>query len=382
MILRLSPLHRTDRYACNSFLQLLNTFASRAVGRIWADFQQSLESRRRGADNFNPPDAPVSYPFLWGTDQSDYVQWVGNAGNSNIGRLGRNTGEVLGVFAHINMTHRHWYTIGYPSSAESLKQIEVEQQIRNLQSPLWPDILPAVDDVRAGRGADLYKQQCAGCHNIVDRTDVKRNVVAWMERLDTIQTDPKTARNIVSRTGKTGILEGRKIGVLFGKKFDATSSVNDIVTHEVIGMLLHRGGDDILDELISFFEGRGLGNSKKQGNYDKDQPLLAYKGRSLCGVWATAPYLHNGSVPSLWQLLTKPADRIKTFYVGSREFDPKEVGQEYRAPSPGSAVFETHDKDGEPIPGNSNAGHLYGTDLTDAQKWDLVEYMKTAMSVN
>ncbi len=71
-------------------------------------------------------------------------------------------------------------------------------------------------------------------------------------------------------------------------------------------------------------------------------------------------------------------NRVKTFYVGSRKFDPKEVGLEYKTKSPISFEFRTHDGE-RPIAGNSNAGHEYGTELTDDQKWDLIEFMKTAM---
>jgi hypothetical protein len=97
-----------------------------------------------------------------------------------------------------------------------------------------------------------------------------------------------------------------------------------------------------------------------------------YKGRPLDGIWASAPYLHNGSVPNLYELL-RPADkRMKTFYVGSREFDPEKVG------------FDTNDKSGTlldtTIKGNSNSGHddvIYGGKLTEDEIWELVEYMKT-----
>ena len=202
-----------------------------------------------------------------------------------------------------------------------------------------------------------------------------------MERLDTIKTDPRTARNIVGRIGRTGYLEGRREGVLFGDDFDAEAPVLDIVTNVVLGMLLQRAGDLIITDLIAFFEGRGLthGAQEKKGNYDKSEPRLAYKGRSLSGVWATAPFLHNGSVPSLSQLLKKPEDRMKTFFVGSRKFDPEEVGLQYKTASPISFEFRTHDDEGKPIPGNSNAGHEHGTGLKDGQKRDLIEYMKTAM---
>jgi len=95
----------------------------------------------------------------------------------------------------------------------------------------------------------------------------------------------------------------------------------------------------------------------------------AYKARPLNGIWATAPFLHNGSVPNLRALLDKPADRPKTFVLGGWEYDPTVVGY---APYGGSHAFsfDTSKK------GNSNAGHIWGTDLTPEQKDALVEYMK------
>jgi hypothetical protein len=99
--------------------------------------------------------------------------------------------------------------------------------------------------------------------------------------------------------------------------------------------------------------------------------LRAYKGRPLNGIWATAPYLHNGSVPNLWQLLTPEDLRVKEFYVGSREFDPKNVGF-VTDKSEGSFRFDTT------LVGNSNKGHTYGTqELTEDQKWELIEFLKS-----
>src|SRR3546814_15064121 len=51
------------------------------------------------SSDLNSPNAPVSYPFLWDATRSDFVQWNGVASNALLGPLGRNTGEVIGVFA-------------------------------------------------------------------------------------------------------------------------------------------------------------------------------------------------------------------------------------------------------------------------------------------
>ena len=105
---------------------------------------------------------------------------------------------------------------------------------------------------------------------------------------------------------------------------------------------------------------------------DPADPKMVYKGRPLQGIWATAPFLHNGSVPNLWELLLPPAQRSKTFYLGTREFDPKNVGYETAKSADNSFLFDTS------LPGNANAGHDYNNaGLTDADRQALIEYMKT-----
>ena len=95
-----------------------------------------------------------------------------------------------------------------------------------------------------------------------------------------------------------------------------------------------------------------------------------YLTRPLRGVWATAPYLHNGSVPTLWDLLQPQVKRPAKFAVGQREFDPKHVG--FAAPTAdGAWQLDTS------ASGNHNTGHEYGIDLKDDQKEALIEYLKT-----
>jgi mono/diheme cytochrome c family protein len=91
------------------------------------------------------------------------------------------------------------------------------------------------------------------------------------------------------------------------------------------------------------------------------------------GVWLRAPYLHNGSVPSLQELLEPPAARRATFYRGYNVYDPARVGfvSEGEAATRTGMLYDTR------LPGNSNAGHLYGTALSPAQKKALIEYLKT-----
>jgi hypothetical protein len=117
--------------------------------------------------------------------------------------------------------------------------------------------------------------------------------------------------------------------------------------------------------------------AKAQREIAEDRLLLAYKARPLNGIWATAPYLHNGSVKSLYELLLPVEKRAKTFWVGNRDFDPREVGF-VNQPSPVGSWFRVADASGKAIHGNSNNGHDYGSKtLTEPERWALVEYMKT-----
>jgi hypothetical protein len=106
--------------------------------------------------------------------------------------------------------------------------------------------------------------------------------------------------------------------------------------------------------------------------------ILGYKARPLTGIWATAPYLHNGSVPTLYDLLLPPEERPASFWLGSREYDPVKVGYVGGPSEENTFEFNTRDSLGRPIPGNANTGHDYdNASFTDEERRALVEYMKT-----
>jgi len=175
-----------------------------------------------------------------------------------------------------------------------------------------------------------------------------------------VGTDPTMADNFVNRTAKSGILEGEKAFVLAGDLLTPTAKEANILDRVVIGAILDHPSESLkagIDEYARVKAAR------------KFQPE-SYKARPLDGIWATAPYLHNGSVPNLWQLLQPAEQRIKKFHLGSRAFDPVNVGFD-TSPSPVGFDLDTT------LPGNSNSGHLYGTKLTDAEKWELIEFMKS-----
>lgn len=321
-------------------------------------FNQVLGADLGLPQNYRPSDAPVSYPFLWDTPQCDLVQWNGIASNKGPGPLARNVGEVLGVFAQVNVTPDA-IPPGYKSSALIANLGELENTVARLWSPQWPmEYLPPLDPAKAARGKDIYTAQCAGCHTLIDRKDPNRRIAVTMVEQAKIGTDPKMAGNIVARTAETGPLEGKHEFVVAGRRLQATEAATTVLTNVVTGTILGGGEKSVEATFMDYM--------KEDPAPAFQQP--AYRGRPLNGIWATAPYLHNGSVPNLWQLLQ--AQRVQEFYVGSRKFDPVNVGFE-SGPSPGAFKLDTR------LAGNSNAGHTYGTQLTDAQKWDLIEFLKS-----
>jgi hypothetical protein len=114
---------------------------------------------------------------------------------------------------------------------------------------------------------------------------------------------------------------------------------------------------------------------------------LAYPARPMRGYWATAPFLHNGSVPNMYQLLSPIEERDSVFYVGSTEYDPKRMGYSTRKAT-GFFRFDTH------VSGNSNKGHEFrdlkpgespdgviGPRLTERQRYAIIEYMKKVKDI-
>ena len=356
---------------------------------------------------FKRPDAPVSYPFLWDIPQHDYVQWDGLGVNAGLGPIGRNAGEVIGVFGTLDWAEKPGISLSSFISGQGIKATHIsfssslkvhnlrliENRLKSLQSPQWPeDILPPIDRDRSARGERLFTIYCESCHTRIKRDDPKRRIVAQMIRLSDVGTDPKMAENAAKYSGLSGILRNQYVNAGPGNVLiDEHAPVAALLTKATLSVVatpedknfLQRGYDWIYDLAAALF-GNEIKPSLKHGQYDPDTTadpyasLRSYKARSLNGIWATAPYLHNGSVPTLYDLLLpKKRDsdpkngeyRPEQFQVGSREFDPERVG--LRSSGYNGFTFDTRRQ------GNSNAGHPYGTELDKEKRLDLLEYLKS-----
>ena len=101
-----------------------------------------------------------------------------------------------------------------------------------------------------------------------------------------------------------------------------------------------------------------------------------YLATTLDGLWLSGPYLHNGSVPTLRDLLKAPADRPVAFTRGNDLADGVNGGFVSPACEPATPPAQGFCYDTKLI-GNGNAGHIYGTDLPQPDKDDLLAYLLT-----
>jgi len=131
------------------------------------------------------------------------------------------------------------------------------------------------------------------------------------------------------------------------------------------------------------------------GALDLPRAVVGYKPRPLEGVWATAPFLHNGSVPTLYDMLSPASERPREFYLGRREYDPVKVGfVTDRGSSTKGFLFNTR------LQGNHNTGHEFragynetaaaagnyqygviGPALTVDERFAIIEYLKVHRDV-
>ncbi|MBI2193913.1 MAG: cytochrome c [Planctomycetes bacterium] len=190
-----------------------------------------------------------------------------------------------------------------------VRQTEIAEHIRPPRYP-WP-----VDSAAAQRGRAHYVRHCAQCHDVSDAGDSR------LHDPQEIATDPTRSEVFDAKQAE-----------LFNAFFDRLE--------------------------IPGYRPPGFPTIRSTGKY---------VAADLSGAWARSPYLHNGSVRSLGDLLKSPASRPRSFHRGSKVFDPVAVGYVDEGPY----VLDTT------AAGNSNGGHDYGTGLTAGEKRELIEHLKS-----
>jgi hypothetical protein len=196
----------------------------------------------------------------------------------------------------------------------------VRDWIWKLPPPAYPY---AIDRALAARGATVYQQSCMECH--------------------------------AGARFRDGVREGARVG-----------QVEDI---DRVATDPHR-----LDSYTAEFAANQYAlYPESQYRFTHFSKTRGYANQPLDGIWLRGPYLHNGSVPTLRDLLEPPARRPAVFYRGYDVFDQLNVGFVSSVPEADGRTFFKFDT---ALPGNGNGGHLYGTTLADSDKRAIVEYMK------
>ena len=350
----------------------------------------------------NVSDAPTSYPFLWNVRQLDRVEWNGIAVNSvaagvHYGALGRNTGEVIGVFGDVSIKKGPGPLEGYSSSVAVKTLNDIEAQLAKLQPPVWPAAFGEVNKDLVTAGRNLFGTNCSGCHTVPTkpRGDLTEMFKTKLQPVFPVAgtnehgtgTDFWMACNAVLDAARSGLFAGNKSQIITGAPIADPAPNLVLLTNAVTGVLI--ANKWTIGKIVIFHSdglpppaeinlGAGVDQKKNRADAcmnfkdDPKDPKMVYKGRPLQGIWATAPFLHNGSVPNLWEMLLPATERSKTFYLGTREFDPVNVGYQTAVSADNSFKFDTS------LPGNSNSGHDYGNaELTNDQRKALIAYMKT-----
>jgi hypothetical protein len=344
---------------------------------------------------------PVSFPPLWYTHDYDWVQSPAAIGQP----LGRNVTESWGVSVQVELKDP---ANRFASTHQMVDMFWMETLLGTLKAPKWPEaILGPIDRERAERGKRLFNDAvwdkalpaaqaelppdpaahmgspnparpttgyCARCHAPALATEPnrynRRYIQLPMHRQEVMATDEDDQKQFRSRQIKTGFLSP-----LFNSK--PVVGIGEALTVTVNGIV-----DKYFTDQKITAPCRPIMEGYRENNF---RAPAAYPARPLDGYWATGPFLHNGSVRTMYELLSPVAERGKSFRLGSREFDPVNLGF-VDEPVAGAWVFDTT------LAGNSNAGHEFreapantpgviGPLLTHEQRLDIIEYLKVLDSV-
>jgi mono/diheme cytochrome c family protein len=186
--------------------------------------------------------------------------------------------------------------------------------------PAFPSAFP-IDKAKAARGAVVYGERCASCHGKSGQ-DFSGKYVGHVTPIDVVGTDPD---HYASYT------------------YELSAGQNTLYA----------------------------GTPYRFTHFRK---TAGYANAPLDGIWLRGPYLHNGSVPTLRELLDPPELRRTTFYRGYDVLDPVRVGFISDVPEEKGRKFTLYDTR---EPTKSNRGHTFGADLPSSDKDAIVEYMKT-----
>jgi len=352
-------------------------------------------------ENYAAITAPVNYPHIWTSSWFDWVQYDASIMQPMV----RNAGEALGVAAPVNLHSDTNDKYASTARIRNLDKIEkllagsipyVNKSFDGLRAPQWPvDVLGKIDEQKKQQGESLYQDLCVGCHLPATNSEEFWNAKYWTAPLENgmrylrlpnipiekIGTDPAQAKVITDRKVNTeGLGLNTEVCVCEGESCSMISVKDNKNASFALSL-----GVVVQNTITHWYNKNNISELERQrmNGYRPNclQAELSYKARPLNGIWATAPYLHNGSVPNLYALLSPQTERPAKFYLGNTEFDPTKVGYKIEKISGG---FEMDTS----IAGNLNTGHEFmnvggkrqgviGRQLNHNERMALIEYLKS-----
>ena len=330
-------------------------------------------------------DQPGHFPPVWGFKDYDWIEWTIDTNTV----MERNITETLGAGATVVLDPNLAGSL-FDSSIPVTNMHSLEWLAHYIDPPRWPEAaFGAIKPNLAAAGATIFRNSCAGCHEYGDDRRTSTGLIRLRGmRPDKVGTDATAALRISCPVPDTGALAIKPRsysaddaqllkdcrGVTAGVAFERASFAATVKA--AVGGIKQKA-----------YEAAGIGTKQQGVMEDLDRrgevmwrdtlldtkpPDGPYAARPLYGIWAAAPFLHNGSVPTLYDLLQPPERRPKTFALGARQYDPVKLGfaVETSCSQQDCLVDTTRAGDG-------NGGHLWGTELSEADRMALLEYLKT-----
>jgi hypothetical protein len=327
---------------------------------------------------------PERFPPVWGFKDYDWVEWTIDTNTV----MERNVTETLGAGATVVLDPKA------PSVFESSIPIknmhDLEWLAYYIDPPRWPmAVFGEIKPDLAAAGKRIFQSRCAGCHEYgEDRRTPTGLINLRGMRPEEVGTDATAALRIScpipdtsplaippkSYTAADSQLLKDCAGVEAGAPFTGNSFAATVQT--AVGNIKQKayaaaGIDAAQQRFMEDFDRRGP-VAWRDTLLDTQPPYGPYAARPLYGIWAAAPYLHNGSVPTLYDLLLPPEQRPQKFALGDREYDPVKLGFVVeKTCSHQDCLVDTTET------GDGNGGHLWGTNLSEPDRMALLEYLKT-----